>query len=56
MCGVDVMLLPGSTPLIEASRRGKLPVVMHLIEHKANMEVNDTSGTYVFGFQLPQFC
>ena len=38
MCGVDVMLIPGYTALIYASRWGRLPVVKHLVEHKANIE------------------
>ena len=44
MCGVDVMLFPGSTPLIKASEHGKLPVVEHLVEHKANIEAKDDDG------------
>ena len=44
MCGVDVMLFPGDTALILASRWGKLPVVKHLVEHKANIEAKSISG------------
>ena len=52
MCGVDVMLFPGYTALIEASRWGKLPVVKHLVEHKANIEAKSNGGMYI---PLPQF-
>ena len=41
---VDVILFSGSTPLMCASEKGCLSVVKHLIEHKANMEAEDTSG------------
>ena len=44
MCGVDVMLFPGYTSLIWASRWGKLPVVKHLVEHKANIEAKNNDG------------
>ena len=47
MCGVDVMLFPGYTALIEASRWGKLPVVKHLVEHKANIEAKCISGIFL---------
>ena len=51
MCGVDVMLFPGYTALIWASRWGKLPVVKHLVEHKANIEANDKDGM-IFRFRF----
>ena len=38
MYGVDVMLFPGETPLIKASKWGRLPVVKYLVEHKANVD------------------
>ena len=41
---VDVMLFSGYTPLIFASNVGCLPVVKHLIEHKANMEAKTNDG------------
>ena len=41
---VDVMLFPGFTPLICASSRGKLSVVKHLIELKANVDAKDNLG------------
>ena len=44
MCGVDVMLFPGDTALILASWWGKLPVVKHLVEHKANIEAKNKDG------------
>ena len=44
MCGVDVVLFPGWTPLINASYTGKLPVVKHLVEHKANIEAKTYKG------------
>ena len=44
MCGVDVMLFPGKTALIWASANGYLPVVKHLVEHKANMEAKNNNG------------
>jgi ankyrin repeat protein len=44
MCGVDVMLLPGRTALISASSNGYLPVVKHLVEHKANIEAKNKYG------------
>ena len=47
MCGVDMMFFPGRTPLIFASRNDKLPVVEHLIEHKANIEAKSDS-IYLF--------
>ena len=37
----------GYTPLIEASENGYLPVVKHLVEHKANIEAKDTDGVYL---------
>ena len=46
MCGVDVMLFPGTTSLIYASRNGKLPVVTHLLEHNANTEAKDYDGVF----------
>ena len=47
MCGVDVMLFPGDTALIEASKRGELPVVKHLVEHKANIEAKTNNGMFL---------
>ena len=47
MCGVDVMLFPGKTALIEASSNGRLSVVKYLVEHKANVEAKDTDGVYL---------
>ena len=44
MCGVDVMLFPGYTALISASTNGYLPVVKHLVEHKANIKAKDNDG------------
>ena len=54
MCGFDVMLFPGWTPLICASKNGHLPVVEHLVEHKANIEAKNRDGMF-FLFPLPQF-
>ena len=45
---VDVMLFSDSTPLLFASFAGCLPVVKHLIEHKANMEAKDNDGDGAF--------
>ena len=39
-----VMLCSDETPLILASREGYLPVVKHLLEHKANIEAKDDDG------------
>ena len=47
MCGVDVMLFSGYTPLILASYWGKLPVVKHLVEHKANIEAKTNNGMFL---------
>ena len=47
MCGVDVMLFPGYTPLISASYNGYLLVVKHLIEHKANIEAKTNNGMFL---------
>ena len=52
MCGVDVMLFPGDTALILASANDRLPVVKHLVEHKANIEAKSNGGMYI---PLPQF-
>ena len=61
MCGVDVMLLPGYTPLISASYNGYLLVVKHLVEHKANIEAQNKHGMYLDSasavlFSLYVFC
>ena len=45
---VYVMLFPGLTPLMHASCEGNLHVVMHLIEHKANMDAKSNDGNEVF--------
>ena len=45
---VDVILFSGSTPLMCASEKGRLSVVKHLIEHKANMEAKDNDGDGTF--------
>ena len=50
ICGVDVMLFPGWTPLIQASLNGDLPVVKHLVEHKANIEAKSISGMFLDSF------
>ena len=47
MCGVDVMLFPGWTPLIKASYNGNLPVVKHLLELKANIEAKTNGGMFL---------
>ena len=48
------VLSTGWTPLIIASKRGKLPVVRCLLEHKAEIEAKDNNGMY-FRFLLLQF-
>ena len=48
MCGVDVMLFPGGdTALILASMKGKLLVVKHLVEHKADIEAKNKCGMFL---------
>ena len=47
MCGVDVMLFPGKIALISASSNGYLPVVKHLVEHKANIEAKTNNGMFL---------
>ena len=47
MCGVDVVLFPGWTSLIFVSYTGTLPVVKHLVEHKANIEAMDNDGMFL---------
>ena len=44
MYSFDVMLFAGETPLMLASFNGKLPVVKHLLELKANIEAKDNWG------------
>ena len=61
MCGVDVMLFPDFTALIEASMKGKLRVVKHLVEHKANIEATINNGMFLDSasavlFSLYVFC
>ena len=54
MCGVDVMLFLGNTPLIYASQHGYLPVVKDLIEHKANIEAKSSGGMF-YRFRFRSF-
>ena len=61
MCGVDVMLFPGWTALIRASANGRLPVVKHLVEHKANIDAKSDFGMFLDSasavlFSLYVFC
>ena len=42
---VDVTLFSGWTPLICAYKH--LPVVTHLLEHKANIEAKDNDGVFL---------
>ena len=57
MCGVDVMLFSGYTPLIYASQKGKFHVVKHLVELKANIEAKDNDGMFFrFPSILFSFC
>ena len=44
MYSFDVMLFAGRTYLIWASWMGRLPVVKHLLELKANIEAKDNDG------------
>ena len=55
MCRVDAMLVPGRTPFIYASVYGRLPVVKHLVEHKANIDAKDVFGMFLDS-ALPEFC
>ena len=47
MCVVVVTLVPGWTSLIYASCNGHLPVVKHLVEHKANIEAKPKHGMFL---------
>ena len=47
MYSFDVMLFAGETPLMWASKMGKLPVVKHLLELKANIEAKDKDGMFL---------
>ena len=44
---VDVTLFPGWTPLIYATSNGHLPVVKHLLEHKASIEAKNNNGMFL---------
>ena len=51
----------GYTPLIEASSWGRLSIVKHLVEHKANIEAKSDFGMYLDSasavlFSLHVFC
>ena len=48
MCVIDIIILfPGYTPSIYASRHGNLPVVQYLIENKANIDAKSNNGSYM---------
>ena len=43
-CEVNVTLFSGKTPLMRAST---LPVVKHLLQHKANIKAKDKYGVFL---------
>ena len=47
MCVVDVISFPGLTPLIIASHYGKVSVVKHLVEHKADIDAKNNDGNEI---------
>ena len=47
VCVVDVTFFLGFTPLMLTSGKGYLPVVKHLIEHKADIYANNDGDEIV---------